>query len=69
MIWRLVFNEARLASRIGYFVRGQIISYLRGSDGSQRALMPKHYETLDVFRISDGRGCALCSWPGFSKDC
>lgn len=38
-----------------FFARGRIISYLRSSDGSQRALMLECYETLDDFRISDGR--------------
>ena len=30
--------------------------------------MLKRYETLDDFLSFDGLGCALFSWPGFSKD-
>ena len=43
-------------------------SYLRSSDGSQRALMLKRYETLDDFLSFDGDGCGFGGWPGFFQD-
>ena len=41
---------------------GRIFSYLRISDGSQRALMLMCYETLDDFLSFDGRGSRSGAW-------
>ena len=62
-----LFNAQEYAQGVDiFFARGRIISYLRISDGSQRALMLKRYETLDDFLSFDGLGCGFGSWPGFS---
>ena len=50
-----------------FFDRGRIISYLRSSDGSQRALMLKRYETLDDFLSFDGHGSASAAGQVSSK--
>lgn len=54
---------------IPYLKSGRNFVHICVSSQNQSALILKHYETHYDCCFSDGRGCALCSWPGFSKDC
>ena len=45
-----------MSAQVGFF------SYLRGSDGSRRALMLVCYETLDDFLSFYGRGSRSGAW-------